>query len=244
MIRKILFITSISFSIILTILLILSFLITETKQEEIKEYAIEYAIKQYSLEKSNLQQNELVTIGLEILGKHEPTFVNKLNVADSIINQTIASIKLGELKYFDELKVLNAHDRKKILTINSIEVLTNTEFIQRYITMKYIITLEEIPREVRIFLICNILLFILIMASTKLRNLSDRVILFPLILLFIATITSMYVFFFETNWLFKIVFNSYSGYGYLAMVLIIFILLNIFTLEHRVINSIMSKENK
>ncbi|PCJ62702.1 MAG: hypothetical protein COA58_16870 [Bacteroidetes bacterium] len=225
-------------------MLILSFSITETKKEEIENYAIEYAIKQYRFEKSKLQQNDLVTTGLEFLGKYEPKLADKLNVADSIINQTLATVKLGKLEYFDELKDLNANDRKKVLTINNLEGLTNTKFIKRYITMKYIIALEEIPKEVRIFLICNILLFIVIMITTKLRNLADRVIVFPLILLFIATITSMYVFFFETNWLFKIVSNSYSGYGYLAMVLILFILLNIFTLENRIINSTMSKENK
>jgi len=244
MIRKILFITSICSSIILTILLIFSFSITETQKEEIEDYAIEYAIKQYSLEKRILQQNDLVTKGLEFLGKYEPKLVDKLNVSDSIINQTLVSIKIGELEHFDELKALNANDRKEVLAINSLESITKPETIKRYITMKYIITLEEIPKEVRIFLICNIILFIIIMVTTKLRNLSDRVIVFPLILLFIATLTSMYIFFFETNWLFKIVFNSYRGYGYLVTVLIIFILLNIFTVKFRLANSSKSKEDK
>ena len=242
MTRKILFIASFCFIIVLTILLALTYYITETKKDDIEDFAIEYAINQYNIEKNNLQSNGLVNIGIEILGEYKPKLKEKLNEIDSNIVQTLATINQGDLEYLDELKALNANDRKNVLNAKSIEELTNPQFIKKYVAMKYIITLEEIPKEIRTFFLCNILLFMLIIVTTKIRNLSDRAIGIPLIMLFIATIISMYVFFFETNWLFKIIFSSYNGYGYLVLVLFIFILLNLFTLGHRLLEPPSTKE--
>lgn len=234
MIRKILFSISIIFIILLSTVLVSTYFVLEFNRGKIEKYAITYAIKHYSIEKNKLKDNSLVNIGLEFLEKYEPDIKNKLSVADSIVYQSMKKIDQGDKKFLNELKVLSKSERKRILTISSLKDLSNPKFIQNYIGMKYIITLEEIAIEFQKFLLCNILLFIIILGVSKYRKLPDKVILVPLLLLMTSTLTSMYLYFFETNWFLKIIFGTYSGYGYLSGVLVIFILLNILTLEHRI----------
>jgi uncharacterized membrane protein YphA (DoxX/SURF4 family) len=47
----------------------------------------------------------------------------------------------------------------------------------------------------------------------------------PAVLLVIATLVSGYFYLFEQNWFLNIVYNDYVGYGYIAYISIVFVLL-------------------
>lgn len=88
----------------------------------------------------------------------------------------------------------------------------------------YVETVNGLARELRIFFGLNLVLFALV-AALVLRGRPDlRLVLGPG-MLFAATVWAGYMFIFERNWLAKVVFHDWTGYGYLLLVAINFAIL-------------------
>lgn len=87
----------------------------------------------------------------------------------------------------------------------------------------YVDTVHGLQRELRIFFGVNLVLFALVGFLSFLGGPSARVTL-PAGALFATTLWAGYLFVFDQNWLAKIVFHNWAGYGYLVLVAIQFVL--------------------
>jgi len=88
----------------------------------------------------------------------------------------------------------------------------------------YVETVKGLARELRIFFALNLVLFLLV-AAFVLSGRPDTRLILPAGMLFAATIWTGYMFLFERNWLARIVFHDWTGYGYLLLVSINFAIL-------------------
>lgn len=91
----------------------------------------------------------------------------------------------------------------------------------------YVDTVEGLLRELRIFFGLNLVLFGLVGAVSFFAAPSPGL-LVPAGLLFASTVWAGYLFIFNQNWLATVVFHTWSGYGYLILVVILFLCLMYF----------------
>lgn len=91
----------------------------------------------------------------------------------------------------------------------------------------YVDTVEGLLRELRIFFGLNLVLFGLVGAVSFFAAPSPGL-LVPAGLLFASTLWAGYLFIFNQNWLATVVFHTWSGYGYLILVVILFLCLMYF----------------
>ena len=110
---------------------------------------------------------------------------------------------------------------------------------------KYLEVVENLTRDVRIFLGSNAILFLLLLAASFLKPQAVRHLFLPSILLLIATAISSGIYIFGQNWFFTIIYNDYMGFGYVAYIAIIFgflidIVFNKARVTTEVINAILN----
>jgi hypothetical protein len=99
------------------------------------------------------------------------------------------------------------------------------EQLNKLIRGKYMDVVEKLMRDLRIFTGTNAFIFMLLLAVSFFRASAIAQLFLPAVLLVIATLVSSYFYVFEQNWFLNIVYNDYVGYGYIAYVSIVFLLL-------------------
>jgi len=110
---------------------------------------------------------------------------------------------------------------------------------------KYHEVVENLTRDVRIFLGSNTFLFLLLLAASFLKPQAVRHLFVPSILLLVATAISSGIYIFGQNWFFTIIYNDYMGFGYVAYIAIIFgflidIIFNKARVTTEIINAILN----
>jgi hypothetical protein len=90
---------------------------------------------------------------------------------------------------------------------------------------KYMEIVKKLTMDVRIFLGINSLVFILLFVTSFAKPRASEHLFFPGALLFLSTIICSYFYLFEQNWFYTILYNDYTGFGYLAYLLIVFAIL-------------------
>jgi hypothetical protein len=91
--------------------------------------------------------------------------------------------------------------------------------------MKYMQIVEKLTLDVRIFLGTNAVIFIFLLLVSFLKPQAIRHLFLPGILMVISTIICSYCYIFEQNWFYTIIYNDYTGLGYLAYLLVVFAIL-------------------
>ncbi len=90
---------------------------------------------------------------------------------------------------------------------------------------KYMDIVTQLTRDVRIFLGSNLTVFILMLLVSLLKPNAVRHLFLPAGLLFVSTIICSYFYLFEQNWFFTILYNDYTGYGFVAYLALVFLVL-------------------
>ena len=90
---------------------------------------------------------------------------------------------------------------------------------------KYMEIVEKLTMDVRIFLWTNSIVFIFLFIASFLKPKATEHLFLPGILLFLSTAISSYFYIFEQNWFYTILYNNYTGFGYLAYLLVVFTIL-------------------
>jgi hypothetical protein len=104
-----------------------------------------------------------------------------------------------------------------------IQAITNTDDILKNKAKQI---LSNIIKDVRIFSGTNLVIFTLIlMTALFTKNALMRSLILPTFLIFISSFTAIFVYVFVQNWFYTILLSSYWGFGYSAMVLVIFFFL-------------------
>ena len=80
----------------------------------------------------------------------------------------------------------------------------------------YMSVVTDLKRDVRIFSISNIVVFLLLLLVSFLKPSAQLHLMIPAVLLAVATLICSYFYLFEQNWLLTIIHSDYVGFGYLG----------------------------
>ncbi|WP_069477677.1 hypothetical protein [Sulfurospirillum halorespirans] len=99
------------------------------------------------------------------------------------------------------------------------------EKLTDFMSGKYMETVEKLTRDMRIFLGLNGLCFIFLLLISFLKPQATEHLFLPSSLLLLSSAICSYVYLFQQNWFYTILYNDYMGFGYLAYFIIVFALL-------------------
>jgi len=91
--------------------------------------------------------------------------------------------------------------------------------------VKYMQIVEKLTLDVRIFLGINSVIFVFLLLVSFFKPKAIRHLFLPGILMMISTIICSYFYIFEQNWFYTIIYNDYTGLGYLAYLMLVFAIL-------------------
>ena len=91
--------------------------------------------------------------------------------------------------------------------------------------MKYMEIVKKLTADVRVFLGANALVFILLLLVSVMKPLAVKHLFLPGVLLLISTAVCSFFYLFEQNWFYTIVYNDYTGYGYIGYLVFVFAVL-------------------
>ena len=90
---------------------------------------------------------------------------------------------------------------------------------------KYMEIVEKLTLDIRIFLGVNSIIFLFLLLASFLKPKATEHLFLPATLILISTVICSYFYIFEQNWFYTIIYNSYTGFGYIAYLTIIFAIL-------------------
>jgi hypothetical protein len=90
---------------------------------------------------------------------------------------------------------------------------------------KYMEIVEKLTLDVRIFLGANSLVFIFLLLASFMKPLAIKQLFLPGGLMLVSTAICSYFYIFEQNWFYTIIYNDYTGFGYIGYLLFVFAIL-------------------
>jgi len=90
---------------------------------------------------------------------------------------------------------------------------------------KYMEIVENLTLDVRIFLGANSLVFIFLLLASLMKPLAMKHLFLPGSLMLLSTAACSYFYIFEQNWLYTIIYNDYTGFGYVGYLVFVFAIL-------------------
>ena len=104
---------------------------------------------------------------------------------------------------------------------------------------KYMQIVEKLTIDVRVFLGINSLVFIFLFAASFLKPQATGHLFLPGALLLLSTVICSYFYLFEQNWFYTILYNDYTGFGYLGYLLMVFAILCDIVFNHAKISTVI-----
>lgn len=132
-----------------------------------------------------------------------------------------------------EARKLNCECRQKwkeqltkslLLKIASVE--DAKQKLMAFSQAKYMEIVHKLTLDVRIFLGTNTLVFILLFLASFFKPQAIKHLFLPSALLLISTVVCSYFYIFEQNWFYTILYNSYTGIGFTAYLIVVFSVLS------------------
>lgn len=88
--------------------------------------------------------------------------------------------------------------------------------------LKYMQIVEKLTLDVRVFLGVNAVVYVLLLLISFLKPNAIGHLFLPGILMIISTLICSYFYLFEQNWFFTIIYDDYTGLGFLAYLMVVF----------------------
>jgi len=207
----------VSHAILLTILNFRSDLIIDKTSEFIR-YQID---KNLSQEITKTKSNKFFQAAKSLLGKYVNDIDENLDFFEETLNKEIPVLisELKDAKGKIQMPIFEPSDFTRLFH--------DKLYFKDWLRYKYVKTLRELRIDLNIFLLTNLIVFLMICIVNINKEQSDTVKLFSTLSI-IAVVISSLIYIFNQNWFYSIVLNSYFGYSYSLIILIIFgILANI-----------------
>lgn len=130
-----------------------------------------------------------------------------------------------------------------ISNINSLEIAKAK--VVDFSHAKYMQIVTQLTLDVRIFLGSNLAVFLLLFLASMLKPAALKHLFLPAGLMLVSTLICSYFYLFEQNWFYTIIYNDYTGYGFVAYLTLVFailsdIVLNKARITTEIINGIAS----
>jgi hypothetical protein len=90
---------------------------------------------------------------------------------------------------------------------------------------KYMEIIEKLIMDIRVFLGINSFVFIFLFLVSFLKSKATQHLFLPGALMLLSTAICSYFYVFEQDWLYTILYNDYTGFGYLAYLFVVFSIL-------------------
>ena len=91
---------------------------------------------------------------------------------------------------------------------------------------KYMAIVEKLTLDVRIFLGANSVIFVFLLLVSFFKPKAIRHLFLPGVLMVISTTICSYFYIFEQNWFYTIIYSEYTGFGFLAYLMLVFAILS------------------
>ena len=88
--------------------------------------------------------------------------------------------------------------------------------------IKYMEIVKKLTLDVRIFLGANSLVFVFLLLTSFMKPMAVKHLFLPGGLMLISTVICSYFYLFEQNWFYTIIYNDYTGFGYIAYLAVVF----------------------
>ena len=161
----------------------------------------------------------------ELLAKTEAE-IEKIKIQLKSDLPSILADELAKLRNLDcecRKKWEKAFEQGFLSQLSSLEI--QKQRLIEFSRAKYMDIVTQLTRDVRIFLGSNLTVFILMLLVSLLKPNAVRHLFLPAGLLFVSTIICSYFYLFEQNWFFTILYNDYTGYGFVAYLVLVFLVL-------------------
>ena len=87
---------------------------------------------------------------------------------------------------------------------------------------RYMEIVHKLTIDVRIFLGTNAVIFLLLLTVSFLKSQAIRHLFLPGILMLVSTLICSYFYLFEQNWFYTVIYNDYTGFGFIAYCAFVF----------------------
>jgi hypothetical protein len=154
------------------------------------------------------------------------------NQLEEIKRQLRADVPAILAAEISRLRNLDCECRKKlevaikesmISSIVSLEVAKSK--IITFSHAKYMEIVEKLTLDVRIFLAANSIVFASLLLVSLLKPMAIKHLFLPGGLLLVSTAVCSYFYIFEQNWFYTIIYNNYTGFGYIGYLVAVFAVL-------------------
>jgi hypothetical protein len=140
----------------------------------------------------------------------------------SKVHEKVASV-IAEMRDLNcECRQRYSQRIKEHLELKLISLQSANEKLQHFMKSKYMHVVQNLTNDLRIFTGSNLAIFLLLVLISFVKPQAMVHLFVPSILLVISTFASSYLYLFEQNWFFSIIYNDFLGFWYLAWVGLIF----------------------
>jgi len=109
----------------------------------------------------------------------------------------------------------------KIEPVDFTRLFIDQNYLKDWLRYKYKTTLKKLKIDLNIFLLTNLIIFLLIGFINLKKEQSDKIKTLSTIAVF-AILVGSFIYLFDQNWFYAIILNSYIGYSYSLIILVIF----------------------
>ena len=88
--------------------------------------------------------------------------------------------------------------------------------------VKYMEIVEKLTLDIRIFLGANSLVFVFLLLTSFMKPMAVKHLFLPGGLMLVSTAICSYFYLFKQNWFYTIIYNDYTGFGYIAYLAVVF----------------------
>jgi hypothetical protein len=142
--------------------------------------------------------------------------------APAIIAEQIAKMRNLDCECRKKWEVLLKNSMEtKLVSLNS----AKSKLID-FSHAKYMEVVENLTLDVRIFLGANSLVFIFLLFASLMKPLAIKHLFLPGSLMLVSTVICSYFYIFEQNWFYTIIYNDYTGCGYIGYLIFVFAILS------------------
>ena len=241
------------FSIVGVILFGSSFVFTYSVPEFVENIGREFIKKQIETKtqekigsiKLKHENNVLVQLAAKVAKNNEQKIQK---IREQLINKIYSKIAdvIAEMRDLDcECRTKYEKMLKKGAKFKIISLQNANRILLDFMKTKYMEVAYKLKTDLRIFTGSNTVVFALLLLISFTKPQAIKHLFLPGILLGVSTIICSYFYLFNQNWFFTIIYNEYTGWGYLAYLGVIFAFLcditfNKARITTNIINNIIS----
>ncbi len=154
--------------------------------------------------------------------------------AERIVKDKIHDLSQGLTK-------VNLHGNPKTIeTLGFLQLINDQQYLADWVEYKFILTVNNLFRDINIFLLTNTISLTLALLSVYIKKNSTLVVKLSWVVI-ASTLLSSLIYVFNQNWFYNILFNNYLGYTYSIIQLIITAILADVTFNRGAILSIFGE---